>query len=107
MNNDLISRKELRKAFKECPFFTEVYLYYARQLIDNAPTVEQSYQEPKDYIRNKLDYSRTQGEWTGVVYTDNGIGVGMCNHCGIHRTIDNFCPNCGADMRGGKDNEAR
>lgn len=41
MKDDLISRKELRKAFKKCPFFTEVYLYYARQLIDNAPTVEQ------------------------------------------------------------------
>jgi hypothetical protein len=40
MNNDLISRRELRKAFKKSPFFTEVSLYYARQLIDNAPTVE-------------------------------------------------------------------
>ena len=40
MSDDLISRKELRKAFKKSQFFTEVNLYYARQLIDNAPTVE-------------------------------------------------------------------
>ena len=44
MNDDLISRKELRKAFKKCPVFTEVYLYYARQIIDSTPTVEPCYQ---------------------------------------------------------------
>ena len=58
----------------------------AKVLIDNAPTVEE----------------RPNGKWIGVVYSNNRIGVGMCNQCGVNRIIDNFCSNCGADMRGEK-----
>lgn len=43
--------------------------------------------------------ARPHGKWIGVVYSNNRIGVGMCNQCGVNRIIDNFCPNCGADMR--------
>ena len=90
--------------------------------IDNAPTVEVpenavncvltmfgkcSYNktgcsdcEIKDKIRKALK-ERPQGEWINVIYTNNGCGVGMCNQCSMHKSIDNFCPNCGADMRGG------
>lgn len=39
----LIDAEELRKAFKKSPVFTEVYLHYARQLIDDAPTVEPTF----------------------------------------------------------------
>jgi len=42
---------------------------------------------------------RPHGKWIGVVYSTNKIGVGMCNQCGSNRIIDNFCSNCGADMR--------
>ena len=48
---------------------------------------------------------RPQGKWIGVVYSNNRIGVGMCNQCGVNRIIDNFCPNCGADMRGDKNEQ--
>ena len=54
-------------------------------LIDCAPTVEE----------------RPQGEWVGVVYSNNRIGVGMCNQCGVSRIIDKFCSNCGAEMQKG------
>lgn len=37
--DDLISRKELRKAFKESGYFTNAWLHWARLLIDQAPTV--------------------------------------------------------------------
>lgn len=82
MNDDLISRSALKKAVENLVAGGEERLkeyyengskseenewiggvYDAWELIDNAPTVEQSYQEPKDYIKNKLDYSRPQGEW--------------------------------------------
>lgn len=36
-------------------------IYDAWELIDNMQTVEPTYQMPKDYIKNKLDYSRPQG----------------------------------------------
>jgi len=36
----LIDAIALRKAFKKSPKVNEVYLYYAREIIDNAPTIE-------------------------------------------------------------------
>lgn len=40
MNDDLISRKELRKAFKESGYFTGPQLHWVRLVIDLVPTVE-------------------------------------------------------------------
>lgn len=37
--DDLISRKELRKAFKESGYFTGPQLHWVRLVIDQAPTV--------------------------------------------------------------------
>ena len=52
----------------------------AIDLIDYAPTVEE----------------RPQGEWI----TDNVVEpYGICNQCGVICEIDNYCSNCGADMR--------
>ena len=58
-----------------------IYLPIAfKELIDNAPTVEE----------------RPQGEWI----TDNVVEpYGICNQCGVICEIDNYCSNCGADMR--------
>jgi len=52
-------------------------------IIDNAPTVEE----------------RPQGEW---IYSQGSL---KCSRCGYddtrnHKANSNFCPNCGADMRG-------
>lgn len=91
MNNDLISREALKEAFKAWKTMDDYYhntdckdipLSEAFDLIDNAPTVE-----------------RPQGEWI----EDSGNIV--CSHC---HTIwlyfrTDFCPNCGADMRGGRE----
>ena len=52
-----------------------------------------------EVIKGEKTIARPHGEWIDIVFTNNGIGIGKCNQCGIHRTIDNFCPNCGADMR--------
>ena len=92
-------------------------------LINNAPTVELpenavncvltmfgkcSYNktgcsdcEIKDKIRKALN-ERLQGEWIfrqGVTCS----GYYKCNICReVERAEKNFCPNCGADMRGNK-----
>lgn len=118
MSDDLISRKELRKAFKKSQFFTEVNLYYARQLIDNAPTVERPQGERAEralaiidrlrtdgYINNKeqgtlrraiLLPERSQGVWTTV----KGIeGTYYCSECdGDIDWKSRYCPWCGAKM---------
>ena len=47
------------------------------------------------YERGKADAMR-KGEWI-----ENGTGVFVtCNRCGRRNIKENFCPSCGADMRG-------
>lgn len=54
--------------------------------INNAPTVEE----------------RPQGEWImDNEHTKNPLLWYKCNLCGVYHSPTNFCPNCGADMRGG------
>ena len=81
---DLIDREALINAVEDLYEYAE--LGEALDVIKAAPTVEE----------------RPNGKWIGVVYSNNRIGVGMCNQCGVNRIIDNFCSNCGADMRGEK-----
>ena len=49
---------------------------------------------------------RPKGRWIGeVIHTEIGEEHAMqeCSVCGKVRIVDNFCPNCGADMRGGEE----
>lgn len=111
MNDDLISREALKEAIRKrlgissLKYLTEQERVVVEE-IDNAPTVKQSYQAPKDYIRNKLDYLRPHGEWVidGHHY--------KCSRCGktlaimFSETDDDDligCPFCLADMRGGSE----
>lgn len=86
----------------------------ALNLIDNAPTVEDHSRELVQkslelgrnvgFFEGKTESKRPQGEW---IYTPNIIGLSeyegiTCSICGDDSIGDfNFCPNCGADMRGG------
>jgi len=99
MNNDLISREALKKAF----YNQECWNVVIEHIIDNAPTVEVGYLtncancERVEKIRAK----RPQGEWKLDEY-----GLPYCDKCNIHPDYtSNFCPNCGADMRKEADNE--
>lgn len=117
----LIDAEELRKAFKKSPVFTEVYLHYARQLIDDAPTVDlvsptikaNISEEMKQKLIEELQKShkllvlceRRTGEWKETKY-ETVIGLTyrqiQCSNCGWGHEPPmwwNFCPNCGADMR--------
>lgn len=43
-----------------------------------------------------------RGEWTGeTVWTNEEHAMQECKRCHKVRIVDNFCSNCGADMRGG------
>ena len=49
---------------------------------------------------------RPKGHWIGekTLIPNNEYGHihQECSCCGKFRIVDNFCPNCGADMRGGE-----
>jgi RNA polymerase subunit RPABC4/transcription elongation factor Spt4 len=88
MNNDLISREALKKRVDEVFYNDEIEF---KDLIDNAPTVEE----------------RPHGEWIKHIddlYPEDSTEE--CPFCHEEQRLvgndDNFCPNCGADMRGGK-----
>lgn len=94
---DAVSREWILKELnaeseKDYPSFRRVM-----EKIKNAPPVE-----PK----------RPKGEWIGEGdgYADGGIVYDTwycseCDHCeeGEELALPNFCPNCGADMRGDKE----
>lgn len=76
-------------------------------LINNAPTVEPDKIQAimSDYLVYRCEPQRPQGEWIYNSY-GNGCGNWHCSECGIiiimcKNSYNNFCPNCGADMRGG------
>lgn len=70
----------------------------------------------RGYVKGKAD--RPQGEWIRDRYWSRGVGMGeeygffyKCSMCeyevedGYTRCGFNFCPNCGADMREGADDD--
>ena len=69
--------------------------------IDNAPTVplpdfKDGYKQA--ILDGKTNFSRPQGEW--IIHDRECLKYG-CNQCGNLTNINsNFCPNCGAYMRG-------
>lgn len=53
---------------------------------------------------------RPRGEWEDVICEKGGFYHATCSNCKIRNDIPpvdfaHFCPNCGADMRGGSENE--
>lgn len=129
MNNDLISREALKKALNTELKDHLLYLPIAfNDLIDNAPTVKPekvlvaNVTFDKDELARLVDErviepikngelvlqtdERPHGEWLEP-FESNGKTYHKCTHCHISSELilfGNFCPNCGADMRGGEDN---
>lgn len=109
----LIDAVALKKAFKRSPFVNEVHLYYARQLIDNAPTVEAyTYEQVKELVNlnKKLSEEIPHGEW--YYSCQNGWHCSICQQMVkdmptvMGKANFDYCPNCGADMRKeGKEND--
>lgn len=107
MNNDLISREALKEALHN-EIGDHALSTAIDRVIDNAPTVCGN--NPKwcesCVSKGKCVSTRPQSEWQGT-----GI-ANKCSVCGAMYSISfhekcydhlimNFCPNCGADMRGG------
>ena len=47
--------------------------------------------------------SEMRGEWVDQHENGHGFWVGVCSQCGEEKLVDNYCPNCGARMKGAED----
>ena len=56
-------------------------------------------------IRSVPSADRPQGEWIEMYRNGFGSMICMCSKCNFQAPRSNFCPNCGADMRKGTDDE--
>lgn len=119
MNNDLISRAELKKAIEELAITEELVDYDCDDVsttgvsqyldrpdvlnaVDNARVVVpedfmNSYEE--GYERARKDFERPHGEWV-----KSKDGYTRCDQCGSRGSAikARFCHHCGAEMRGNK-----
>lgn len=106
MNNDLISREALKEDLAKEIKTNDMGLWLKILLvIDNAPTVERvinMYPKGEVIVQN----TRPQGEWIVEDWTK----IIECNLCHGQAPIcitsgeqyeSNFCPICGAKMKGG------
>lgn len=61
--------------------------------------------EALDMAIEALEQTRPKGKWIGEENLDGSIRY-MCDNCKEFESVDyyDFCPNCGADMRG-EDND--
>lgn len=103
MNNDLISREDLKRKLQyvySCDYIAsmskEGIVSDIIDNIDNAPTVED---RPKGkWIAVDLTFGRSFYSCTICDKTEN---VPTC----MNKPKFKFCPNCGAEMRGGQDDD--
>lgn len=116
MNNDLISRSELKEAIKE---FEDVRGYsILLYIIDNAPTVEITETEIKEVLNKRcmtavtnesliaLHGTRPQGEWKRHDEWRSGEYIGGFYHVNCPckdglfvKWRMKYCGNCGASMQ--------
>jgi len=111
MNNDLISRSALKDAVEKRIWYIAPAYDEIMSIIDNAPTIHHPNCDTCEGLAKQYSIGfqdgfltgkeRPQGEW-GEIFHHQGYNYHKCPHCcyGIKLSdYDNFCPNCGADMR--------
>lgn len=86
---DLISRSALKKAFEDTVCIEPMPYAFVKQIIDNAPLIGIP-------IRYKGEWIEREQKTMGAI-----ISYNVCSYCHMKQSIKwNFCPDCGADMRG-------
>ena len=93
-------------------------LGWCKEFIDNAPTVNikdqiaGAYNEGYMCGNKEAEKARPQGEWINSGVDISGHRLNRCSICnGVYQmsyvgdsiTRWNYCPNCGADMKGGRE----
>lgn len=110
--SDLISREDVKKAMYHEAFEVDsdmqkwdsgCWIRYKlfENVIDSIPTADITDTEEckrcQESVERVLANAQRKGEWLNYMYSD----FCKCSVCGtISSSYWNYCPNCGADMRG-------
>lgn len=103
MRSDLISREVLLSEYDN----NFVRYKDFRDFLENVPDVEirdslfvNGYAQ--GYEDAKAKFERPQGKWKFIqgATTQGSLKCPFCDYRDYHKTNSNFCPNCGAEMRG-------
>ena len=108
----LIDADELKKAFEDTVCIEPMPYAFVKQIIDNAPTVQHDEIVIQEVLNKRcmtavaneylvaLHGKRPQGKWI-FKHNSSDIWCSVCdeNFDEIPQKF-NYCPNCGADMRG-------
>lgn len=109
---DLISREALKKViFSKSDSMEDLWdTAGVLNAINNAPTVDMNTELSVTYLKGRRQgqlEERPQGAWIETSDFDEFYGkVYKCTNCNketLGCSCHNYCPNCGADMRGGKE----
>lgn len=60
----------------------------------------EDWKELAETVFDDIPSAEKHGEWIFKEITDDYHVTGLCSVCKERRRIDNFCPNCGARMKG-------
>ena len=74
----------------------------SEEIPTNTPTKSTNISTKSTNISTNPSADRPKGEW---VNEEGVYGAAYCSECNYELRVNNtnFCPNCGADMRGGED----
>lgn len=106
MNNDLISREALKKAFENTVCIEPMPYAFVKQIIDNAPTVDLMIARGHSGV--VIPITRPHGKWIIDISEKDDYMTRRgwrCSACGTRQTYGkpNYCPTCGAQMdKGGE-----
>ena len=101
MSKDTIYREDaimaLRLEYPAMPMFKELREEWAVKA--------EGYRKAEEVIMRLPSADSPQGEWIEMYRNGFGSMICMCSKCNFQAPRSNFCPNCGADMRKGTDDE--
>lgn len=108
----LIDADKLLEAISNSGLIWETYelldvieVLAVKKIIDDAPTVDTTFREVVAYeCGQKSVEERPKGKWIEERDKRGHLIARKCPICKAYHDgmINNFCPNCGADMRGEK-----
>lgn len=90
-------------------FFEYIEKILGRPVWTHELAVELVWNEIKEKSKaDFLEICKTEERPTGHWISISGTNISKCSECQVRQILydmqgDNFCPNCGADMRGGRE----